>query len=142
MNLLPESKRCTIEDCDEPRHARKLCPHHYALWLRENGSGKPGPARLPRPQGPSVNRPDGPVPDDGWRDRAACRSLSPDIFFPDKGGTTEDTIRARHVCAVCPVQGECLDYALTTGQKWGIWGGTSENERRQIRRQRREQVSA
>ena len=70
-----------------------------------------------------------------WFDRARCRGLDPDLFHPSRG---EDTVarHARAVCAVCPVCAECLEYALDNGEHWGIWGGTSERQRRDLRSRR------
>ena len=72
-----------------------------------------------------------------WRVDAICRDTDPELFFPV--GTTGYALlqiaRAKEVCGQCPVQGECLDYALETNQDSGIWGGTSEEERRVLRRQ-------
>ena len=74
--------------------------------------------------------------DYSWRRNAICRDTDPELFFPI--GTTGQALlqieRAKLVCDECPVKVECLDYALTTNQDTGIWGGTSEDERRQIRR--------
>jgi WhiB family transcriptional regulator, redox-sensing transcriptional regulator len=71
-----------------------------------------------------------------WRRDAACRDTNPDLFFPV--GTTGQALvqidSARTVCSVCPVQAECLEFALSTNQDSGIWGGTSEEERRKLRR--------
>jgi WhiB family transcriptional regulator, redox-sensing transcriptional regulator len=71
-----------------------------------------------------------------WRLEAACRDTQPDLFFPV--GTTGQALvqieNAKQVCRKCPVQQECLDFALTTNQDSGIWGGTSEEERRKLRR--------
>lgn len=76
---------------------------------------------------------------DGWRDDAACRDTDPSLFFPV--GTTGPAIdqieAAKAVCRECLVQDECLEFALTTHQDSGVWGGTSEEERRQIRRKAR-----
>ena len=73
---------------------------------------------------------------DEWRREAACRDTDPDLFFPV--GTTGNALvqieRAKEVCGECPVHRECLDYALETNQDSGIWGGTSEEERRVLRR--------
>ena len=73
-----------------------------------------------------------------WRDQASCRSVDPDLFFPV--GTTGVALvqieHAKAVCKTCPVQGACLEFALATNQESGIWGGTSEEERRKLRRQR------
>ncbi len=68
-----------------------------------------------------------------WQDEANCLGLDPDLFFPERGESTDE---AKAVCASCTVREQCLKYALDTGQKHGIWGGTSERERRRIRRQR------
>ena len=71
-----------------------------------------------------------------WRRGAICRDTDPDLFFPV--GTTGYALvqidRAKQVCDECPVRVECLEYALETNQDSGIWGGTSEEERRTLRR--------
>lgn len=68
-----------------------------------------------------------------WMDDAACASVDPDLFFPGRG---EDVRPAKAVCAVCPVRARCLDHALAEHEVHGVWGGTSENERRKIRSER------
>ena len=65
-----------------------------------------------------------------WQDLAACRDIDPSLFFPERG---EDTWQAKLVCYRCPVREDCLEYALDHGEKFGIWGGKSERERRAIR---------
>jgi len=81
-----------------------------------------------------------------WRALASCRDSAPDLFFPiGATGLALDQIEAaRDVCTRCPVRRECLDFALETNQEAGIWGGTTEDERRVLRRQRgvRHRVSA
>ena len=74
---------------------------------------------------------------DDWRENSACRDTDPDLFFPvgTTGPAIEQIENAKAVCRVCDVQKNCLDYALTTNQDSGIWGGTSEEERRTLRRQ-------
>ena len=76
------------------------------------------------------------IESDEWRRTAACRDTDPDLFFPV--GTTGYALvqidRAKEVCGECPVKVDCLDYALETNQDSGIWGGTSEEERRTLRR--------
>jgi len=71
-----------------------------------------------------------------WRKDAICRDTDPDLFFPV--GTTGYALlqidRAKQVCGECPVHEACLEYALETNQDSGIWGGTSEEERRVLRR--------
>lgn len=73
-----------------------------------------------------------------WRDHAICRETDPELFFPI--GTTGNALvqidRAKEVCDECTAAGECLDFALGTNQDSGIWGGLTEEERRDIRRQR------
>lgn len=70
---------------------------------------------------------------EGWLLYANCLGVDPDLFFPERGASTKD---AKGVCAGCVVREDCLEYALTHGEKFGIWGGLSERERRRIRRQR------
>ena len=74
-----------------------------------------------------------PSRDVSWRAKSACRDLDTNIFFPD---AEDDAGPALSVCAVCPVRGECLDFALSTRQHDGVWGGTTEAERKRIRRRR------
>jgi len=69
----------------------------------------------------------------GWQDQANCLGVDPDLFFPERGASTRE---AKEVCKGCIVRGECLEYALANGEKFGIWGGLSERERRRLRRQR------
>ncbi len=68
-----------------------------------------------------------------WMERANCLGCDPDLFYPERG---ESITQARAVCAGCVVRAECLEFALSTGEKLGIWGGLSERERRRLRRQR------
>jgi len=74
--------------------------------------------------------------DASWRDLAKCRSEGPARFFPDgaTGGALEQIHGAKQMCARCDVQAACLLFALETRQEDGIWGGTSEAERRRLRR--------
>jgi len=69
----------------------------------------------------------------GWQDLANCLGVDPDLFFPERGASTRE---AKEVCRGCVVQHECLEAALANGEKFGIWGGMSERERRRIRRAR------
>lgn len=71
-----------------------------------------------------------------WRDRAACRNSDPDLFFPvgSTGPALEEIRAAKALCARCPVQDRCLAFALETNQDAGIWGGATEEERRELRR--------
>ena len=69
-----------------------------------------------------------------WRDRAACRGLDPEIFYPV---SEEDAAEAKSICASCPVREPCLEYALANRERDGVWGGATERERRRMIRQRR-----
>jgi WhiB family redox-sensing transcriptional regulator len=68
-----------------------------------------------------------------WQEEANCLGVDPDLFFPERGASTRE---AKEVCRGCVVRGQCLEFALQNGEKFGIWGGLSERERRRIRRQR------
>ncbi|HYI60671.1 MAG TPA: WhiB family transcriptional regulator [Acidimicrobiales bacterium] len=72
-----------------------------------------------------------------WRRDAACQDTDPDLFFPvgTTGPAIEQIENAKAVCRACSAQTLCLEYALDTNQDSGIWGGTSEDERRQLRKQ-------
>jgi WhiB family redox-sensing transcriptional regulator len=71
------------------------------------------------------------MPMNGWRDLALCAQTDPEAFFPDKG---ESPKPAKRVCARCEVRAECLQHALDCGERFGIWGGLSERERRSLTR--------
>ena len=70
---------------------------------------------------------------ENWQDDANCLGVDPDLFFPERGASTRE---AKEVCRGCIVRDQCLEFALQNGEKFGIWGGLSERERRRIRRQR------
>ncbi|MDQ6927100.1 MAG: WhiB family transcriptional regulator [Actinomycetota bacterium] len=74
--------------------------------------------------------------EDNWRQQASCQTTDADLFFPiGNGGPAIDQIAAaKEVCNACPVRVECLSFALRTNQEAGIWGGTSEDERRKLRK--------
>ncbi|MBK9179322.1 MAG: WhiB family transcriptional regulator [Acidimicrobiales bacterium] len=71
-----------------------------------------------------------------WRESAACRDTDPDLFFPvgTTGPALEQIAAAKAVCGECDAQSSCLEFALATNQDSGIWGGTSEEERRKLRK--------
>lgn len=66
-----------------------------------------------------------------WQERALCAQTDPEAFHPEKGGSTR---AAKAVCAVCEVTADCLEYALDNDERFGIWGGLSERERRKLKR--------
>jgi len=80
--------------------------------------------------------------DRSWQAKANCMGVDPDLFFPERGDSTRE---AKEVCRGCVVREDCLEHALANGEKFGIWGGLSERERRRVRRSRtigRETLSA
>jgi WhiB family redox-sensing transcriptional regulator len=73
----------------------------------------------------------GPFEEQAWHGRALCAQTDPEAFFPEKGGSTRD---AKKICVGCEVRSECLSYALANDERFGIWGGLSERERRRLKR--------
>ena len=73
--------------------------------------------------------------DDGnplaWQTDSLCAQTDPEAFFPEKGGSTRD---AKKICGSCEVRTQCLEYALSNDERFGIWGGLSERERRKLRK--------
>lgn len=78
------------------------------------------------------------IPNDTWREDALCRQTDPELYFPERGGSTRD---AKDTCMSCEVRTECLDFALATDQRHGIWGGVSERELRRLARARRAEAA-
>jgi WhiB family redox-sensing transcriptional regulator len=70
--------------------------------------------------------------DPDWQENALCAQTDPEAFFPEKGGSTRE---AKRICSGCDVRAECLEYALAHDERFGIWGGHSERERRRLRRE-------
>ena len=66
-----------------------------------------------------------------WQEQALCAQTDPESFFPEKGGSTRE---AKRICSGCEVRAECLEYALQNDERFGIWGGLSERERRKLKR--------
>jgi WhiB family transcriptional regulator, redox-sensing transcriptional regulator len=66
-----------------------------------------------------------------WRDRALCAQTDPEAFFPERGGSVRE---AKRVCRSCEVRAECLEYALENDERFGVYGGLSERERRRLKR--------
>ena len=87
-----------------------------------------------------INLPPPPAPSGSpdWRDKAACRNVDAELFFPivSTGPPLLQLAWAKQVCAGCAVRTPCLEWALASGQEAGVWGGTTEDERRALRRTR------
>ena len=66
-----------------------------------------------------------------WQESSRCKDFDPEIFFPEKGGSSRE---AKRICADCEVRLECLNYALRRDERYGVWGGMSERERRRLKR--------
>lgn len=64
-----------------------------------------------------------------WVEQGLCAQIDSETFFPEKGGSSRP---AKRICGMCDVREECLNYALTNGERFGVWGGMSERERRAI----------
>jgi WhiB family redox-sensing transcriptional regulator len=94
------------------------------------------PAEEPMPASPWV---DLTPAADAWRLDALCAETDPEAFFPEKGGSTRE---AKRVCTGCHVRAQCLEFALANDERFGIWGGLSERERRRLRLQRQDWLSA
>jgi WhiB family redox-sensing transcriptional regulator len=77
------------------------------------------------------------MPNRDWVELANCRGVDTNLFFPERGQNEIEGAGAKQVCSGCVVREECLSYALRNGEKHGIWGGTTERERKKIRRRER-----
>jgi WhiB family redox-sensing transcriptional regulator len=107
---------------------------HTNAGSSSTGAAGIGGATRPRlslvPDQPEVFEP-APVTNEQWQDRALCAQTDPEAFFPEKGGSTRE---AKKICQSCEVRTECLEYALAHDERFGIWGGLSERERRRLKR--------
>lgn len=85
--------------------------------------GRPQASHMPLP----------PRGDLGWRDHARCEGMDPELFFPRKSDAQKDIIK---FCLGCPARLDCLQYALDTPVDYGVWGGTTQDERKKLRQKR------
>lgn len=69
--------------------------------------------------------------DENWRVLALCAQVDGDLWFPERGASVQE---AKRICRLCDVQQECLEYALANGERFGIFGGLTERERRKLKR--------
>jgi WhiB family redox-sensing transcriptional regulator len=114
-----------------------VCGEERALSERESAqrergaSEHDGPRREPEAQGTVLLGLFGLAEEQTWQERALCAQTDPEAFFPEKGGSTRE---AKRICSTCEVRSECLEYALEHDERFGIWGGLSERERRRVKR--------
>lgn len=108
--------------------ARGLCGRCYRRRYK-SGTLEQRPLRPTRADVQDVDVEAVPALDLTWRQYALCAEVDADLWFPEKGGSSKE---AKSVCAACLVAAECLDYALVTFQRFGIWGGVSERGRRRL----------
>lgn len=124
------------------KHVARL-HHRRASEIREIGEADGLICRGTRMEDPALqgytpapahtgNLPDADPASERWQDRALCAQTDPEAFFPDQGGPIRP---AKRVCRSCEVRAECLAYALTRDERFGVWGGLSEQERLRLRRQ-------
>ena len=124
--------------CDDCRAAARDYRPPKPPARREHGAACPcGPCTTRRTVDAAMDevRQIPPDLDRTWTERAACSGLDPDLWFPGHGDAFT-VVYAKQVCATCVVRDACLEYALAAGEKFGIWGGKSERERRRMRRAR------
>jgi WhiB family redox-sensing transcriptional regulator len=114
---------------DEPRGvSRRTFGQDEALgWERTNGTEN----AMTLPMVELVETDEAMDPELAWQERALCAQTDPEAFFPEKGGSTRE---AKRICVGCEVKAECLTYALAHDERFGIWGGLSERERRRLKR--------
>lgn len=142
---------CSVDGCNRPFHAKDLCAGHYQRSRRPDGDLQLGkdlrnPPKPPPPPPPDFvatappeadESPDWSlfaIPDEDdepWQDQALCATADPDAWFPEKGGSTRD---AKKICSRCSVRLRCLEESLLRDERFGIWGGLSERDRRRVRR--------
>lgn len=114
------------------REAVNAYNRERARKSRQHGADCPcAPCEARRRLDSTIERYPIPELDETWKDRANCIGVDTDLFFPGRG---ESNQRALAVCKGCEVRQACLDYAMARGEKFGIWGGTSERQRRRLRR--------
>ena len=83
--------------------------------------------------GGSIQLPEAALPMGPWVVDAACKGMPTNLFYPERG---EPTKPALEVCKPCPVKAECLQYSIDNSERWGVWGGMTERQRRRIRSDR------
>jgi WhiB family redox-sensing transcriptional regulator len=105
-------------------------PHIQTGPVPSGANGRPQLSLVPEQIDPFGNESEL-SEEDQWQERALCAQTDPEAFFPEKGGSTRE---AKRICQGCEVKDMCLDYALANDERFGIWGGLSERERRRLKR--------
>jgi WhiB family transcriptional regulator, redox-sensing transcriptional regulator len=105
-------------------------PHIQTGPIQSGANGRPQLSLVPE-QIDSFGDDSGLSEEDQWQERALCAQTDPEAFFPEKGGSTRE---AKRICQGCEVKDMCLEYALANDERFGIWGGLSERERRRLKR--------
>ena len=77
-----------------------------------------------------------------WQDRAQCLGADANLFFHQRSDSPEHVVKAKRICAVCPVKAECLEFAITNNEQFGVWGGLTPREYRKIYLRRKGHVYA
>jgi WhiB family redox-sensing transcriptional regulator len=130
---VPSFSRPSLSLVPDPWAVPAAQPYADSEWYDDSAWDEtPGYAETPAWTDPASSA-------EEWRLDALCAETDPEAFFPEKGGSTRD---AKRVCTGCPVRAQCLEFALANDERFGIWGGLSERERRRVRLQRRDQLSA
>jgi WhiB family redox-sensing transcriptional regulator len=113
-----------------PSPSAASAPHGYVPSAPENWFVDPVRLGVPGVRQPDRDEQlvDNPL---AWQSDSLCAQTDPEAFFPEKGGSTRD---AKKICASCEVRVHCLEYALENDERFGIWGGLSERERRKLRK--------
>ena len=109
-----------------PRGRRHKDLRRIGMPIRPEATNSPSPTT-----GPKITLANGENVELSWQERSLCAQTDPEAFFPEKGGSTRE---AKRVCLSCDVRSECLEYALAHDERFGIWGGLSERERRRLKR--------
>lgn len=113
---------CCCDDCQMETDGAELVPEPEPKQLKVTVFG-----------GGSIQLPEAALPMGPWVKDAACKGVDTGLFYPERG---EPTRHALEVCKPCTVKAECLQYAIDNSERWGVWGGMTERQRRRIRSDR------
>ena len=122
--------RSAVHDRSVVQQSPESAPREYVPSAPENWFVDPVRLGVPGVRQPERHDQlaDNPL---AWQSDSLCAQTDPEAFFPEKGGSTRD---AKKICGSCEVRASCLEYALHNDERFGIWGGLSERERRKLRK--------